>query len=253
MKKLSLSLFSIILFSSIITSAISFEKIILGKAYVTDGDTIKINDQKIRLFGIDAPETKQFCKEVYLSFLIILLKLILNLSFQKNIVFKFDNTSKPNWPHKEIIEQVSNLSPYSKSLIAILPDTKELNTFNLSSEANMQNSNTYVRQIISNEKSYKDDLDRFNWFLLKDGDQGVMSNNSKLKLSNLIEGSNKFQNFRSWELPDGSQATLYKRKIINESISIINKNLIPLNLDLIFSSHLCTHQVWGKHGKRACR
>ena len=70
MKKLSLSLFSIILFSSIISSAISFEKIIIGKALVTDGDTIKINDQKIRLFGIDAPETKQFCKEVYLSFLI---------------------------------------------------------------------------------------------------------------------------------------------------------------------------------------
>ena len=70
MKKLSLNLFSIILFSSIITSAISFEKIIIGKAYVSDGDTIKINNQKIRLFGIDAPETKQFCKEVYLSFLI---------------------------------------------------------------------------------------------------------------------------------------------------------------------------------------
>ena len=70
MKKLSLNLFSIILFLSIITSAISFEKIITGKARVTDGDTIKINNQKIRLFGIDAPETKQFCKEVYLSFLI---------------------------------------------------------------------------------------------------------------------------------------------------------------------------------------
>ena len=70
MKKLSLSLFSIILFLSIITSVSSFEKIIIGKANVTDGDTIKINDQKIRLFGIDAPETKQFCKDVYLSFLI---------------------------------------------------------------------------------------------------------------------------------------------------------------------------------------
>ena len=70
MKKLSLNLFSIILFSSIITSAISFEKIIIGKENVTDGDNIKINDQKIRLFGIDAPETKQSCKEVYFSFLI---------------------------------------------------------------------------------------------------------------------------------------------------------------------------------------
>ena len=180
-------------------------------------------------------------------FLIILLKLILNLSLQKNIVFKFDNTSKPNWPHKEIIEQVSNLSPYSKSVIAILPDTKELNTFNLSSEANMQNSNTYVRQIISNEKSYKDDLDRFNWFLLKDGEQGIMSNDSKLALSDLIKESNKFKNFKSWELPDGSKATLYKRKVMNESISIINKNLIPLNLDLIFSSNGITANLKGSN------
>ena len=180
-------------------------------------------------------------------FLIILLKLILNLSLQKNIVFKFDNTSKPNWPHKEIIEQVSNLSPYSKSVIAILPDTKELNTFNLSSEANMQNSNTYVRQIISNEKSYKDDLDRFNWFLLKDGEQGIMSNDFKLALSDLIKESNKFKNFKSWELPDGSKATLYKRKVMNESISIINKNLIPLNLDLIFSSNGITANLKGSN------
>ena len=180
-------------------------------------------------------------------FLIILSKIILNLFLQKNIVFNLTKISTPNWPHKEIIEQVSKFSPNSKSVIAVLPDTKELNTFNLASEANMQNSNIYIRQIISNEKSYKDDLDRFNWFLLKDGEQGVMSNNSKLALSNLIEESNKFQNFRSWELPDGSQATLYKRKIINESISIINKNLIPLNLDLIFSSNGITANIKGSN------
>ncbi len=180
-------------------------------------------------------------------FLIILFKLLLNLSLQKNIDFKFDKTSKPNWPHKEIIEQVSNFSPYSKSVIAILPDTKELNTFNLSSEANIQNSNIYIRQIISNEKSYKDDLDRFNWFLLKDGEQGIMSNDSKLALSDLIKESNKFKNFKSWELPDGSKATLYKRKVMNESISIINKNFIPLNLDLIFSSNGITANLKGSN------
>ena len=180
-------------------------------------------------------------------FLIILFKLLLNLSLQKNIAFKFDKTSKPNWPHKEIIEQVSNFSPYSKSVIAILPDTKELNTFNLSSEANIQNSNIYIRQIISNEKSYKDDLDRFNWFLLKDGEQGIMSNDSKLALSDLIKESNKFKNFKSWELPDGSKATLYKRKVMNESISIINKNFIPLNLDLIFSSNGITANLKGSN------
>lgn len=36
-------------------------KEIRGFAKVTDGDTIKINNNKIRLHGIDTPETKQVC------------------------------------------------------------------------------------------------------------------------------------------------------------------------------------------------
>ena len=36
-------------------------------AKVVDGDTIKINSKKIRLYGIDAPEKKQKCKKTYLT------------------------------------------------------------------------------------------------------------------------------------------------------------------------------------------
>ena len=42
-------------------------KIISGIAKVIDGDTIKIKKNKIRLFGIDAPEMKQICKKTWLS------------------------------------------------------------------------------------------------------------------------------------------------------------------------------------------
>mgnify|MGYP001250891331 CR=1 FL=1 len=42
-------------------------KIISGIAKVIDGDTIKIEKNKIRLFGIDAPESKQLCKKIWLS------------------------------------------------------------------------------------------------------------------------------------------------------------------------------------------
>ena len=35
---------------------------ITGVAYVADGDTITVNEQKIRLMSIDAPELKQLCE-----------------------------------------------------------------------------------------------------------------------------------------------------------------------------------------------
>ena len=34
---------------------------ITGPAIVTDGDSIKIDGQRIRIYGIDAPEQKQSC------------------------------------------------------------------------------------------------------------------------------------------------------------------------------------------------
>ena len=51
-------------------------KIISGTAKVIDGDTIQIEDKKIRLLGIDAPEKKQICKQTWLS--------ISFLSFEKD-------------------------------------------------------------------------------------------------------------------------------------------------------------------------
>ena len=70
MKKLSLILFSLFFFLLSTIPSISSEKNISGKAEVIDGDTIKINKKKIRLFGIDAPEKKQICKKLYISFFI---------------------------------------------------------------------------------------------------------------------------------------------------------------------------------------
>ena len=38
---------------------------IAGNPIITDGDTIKIMNKRIRLHGIDAPESKQLCKKNY--------------------------------------------------------------------------------------------------------------------------------------------------------------------------------------------
>ena len=77
MKKLKLILVNFIITYFIIINPTKALETISGKVRVVDGDTIvingffqkadksgkKIKKQKIRLFGIDAPEMKQICKD----------------------------------------------------------------------------------------------------------------------------------------------------------------------------------------------
>ena len=58
MKKLSLSLssFVILILFNILFVYSSEKNIVKGRAIIIDGDTIKINNEKIRFGGIDAPE-----------------------------------------------------------------------------------------------------------------------------------------------------------------------------------------------------
>ena len=58
MKKIILTIFLIFFIFSNLAVAITIE----GKSKIIDGDTIHIKSNKIRLHGIDAPETKQTCE-----------------------------------------------------------------------------------------------------------------------------------------------------------------------------------------------
>ena len=64
MKKRNLSLSNFLIIFFFINFSISNSEdlnFIYGKAIVIDGDTIKINGEKIRFGGIDAPEKEQIC------------------------------------------------------------------------------------------------------------------------------------------------------------------------------------------------
>ena len=36
---------------------------IIGRAHIVDGDTLDVDGERVRLFGIDAPERRQFCED----------------------------------------------------------------------------------------------------------------------------------------------------------------------------------------------
>ncbi len=135
---------------------------------------------------------------------------------------KFFNTAEQKlfskWPHFEIIKNITEKNSYLTSTLAILPDTKEINTFNLEAEASRQGEYVSVRQVVSNENTYKEDLKYFDWFLVKTKDQGVMSSESKNKLNEYLLNNNSFLIDKEWDLPDESKLYLLRRKSINSSI-----------------------------------
>ena len=63
-KKIFLKSFFILLLFS---NTVNAEIFIIGYANVSDADTIKISNYKIRLHGIDAPEKKQLCQKPYFN------------------------------------------------------------------------------------------------------------------------------------------------------------------------------------------
>ena len=83
----------------------------------------------------------------------------------------------------------------------------------------MQGEYVAVRQVISNKETYKDDLEYFDWFLLKTGDQGVMSNEAKDLLNKYLLNSPSFIIQKEWNLLDKSKLILLKRKSLNTYLS----------------------------------
>ncbi|WP_269622126.1 hypothetical protein [Prochlorococcus marinus] len=128
------------------------------------------------------------------------------------------------WPLDQIVNSIRTANPYQDSTLAVLPDSIGLNAFNLEAEGINQKPFVYSRQIVSNEKSIYNDLMNFDWFIIKSGDQGTMSNHIQEELKNKLLDSSDFFLFDQWDLPDLSQAFLYRR----HQASI---NVLPIECD----------------------
>ncbi len=177
---------------------------------------------------INSKNYKYFSDKIKKFILIISIFLSLFLSTK-------ELTSNPvtyDWPHFQIIKEIKSKTPYLTTTLAILPDTKEINTFNLEAEATRQGEYVAVRQIISNKDTYKEDLKYFDWFLVKTGNQGIMSNESKNLLNQYLLDNSSFVINNEWNLNDKSKLILLRRKTLNTSLSTIQCASNPLKINI---------------------
>ncbi len=125
----------------------------------------------------------------------------------------------PPWPLEAIVATIRQRSPYQLSTLAVLPDSQGLNAFNLDAEGRRQDFRVAARQTVAPLDQLDGDLAGFDWFLLKGGDQGVMSDERQAALDGLVRRSAAFQPAGRWPLPDGSSAELFGRRDLSLEVT----------------------------------
>ncbi len=125
----------------------------------------------------------------------------------------------PAWPLEAIVATIRSASPHQLSTLAVLPDSQGLNAFNLDAEGRRQNFRVAARQTVAPVEQLEGDLARFDWFLLKGGDQGVMSDARQARLGTLVRRSPAFAAAGRWPLPDGSSAELFRRRQLGLTVA----------------------------------
>jgi len=126
------------------------------------------------------------------------------------------------WPVEAIVATIRAQSPHQLSTLAVLPDHEFLNAFNLDAEGRRQQFKVAARQTLAPVDQLQDDLAGFDWFLLKGGSQGVMSDERQAKLTELVSHSAAFERAGQWPLPDGSRADLYRRRQLSLAVDPID-------------------------------
>ncbi len=125
----------------------------------------------------------------------------------------------PPWPLEGIVATIRQRSPHQLSTLAVLPDSQGLNAFNLDAEGRRQDFRVAARQTVAPLDQLDGDLAGFDWFLLKGGDQGVMSDERQAALDAMVRRSPAFQAAGRWPLPDGSSAELFGRRALSLEVT----------------------------------
>ena len=116
------------------------------------------------------------------------------------------------WPIAEIVTRVETLAPGRTETLAVLPDHPYLNAFNLDAEGRRQGRSVAAREPINAPERPQEALADFDWFVVKEGDQGPLyARPRQAALEAQLREGQGFSVVGRWPLPDGTAALLYRR------------------------------------------
>ncbi len=120
----------------------------------------------------------------------------------------------PAYPLAEVTQIINYQTPYLRGNLAVLPNTAAVNPMNLNYYGQAKDFKVFAREVGFQELGVEKDLDDFQWFLVKSGDQGVDHNFApgKATLQSLVMNSPKLEITQAWDLPDGSKLKLYQQR-----------------------------------------
>ena len=124
---------------------------------------------------------------------------------------RYPYTDKP-FPHPQVIAEITQTSPYLRTVLGVLPSTAQINQHNFSFYGKQNNAQVSGRQVGVRESEILQDSRSLDWFLTKTEDQGSIPESQPAMVA-LIEQGEDFKLHKTWQLPDDSQLKLYHRTL----------------------------------------
>jgi 4-amino-4-deoxy-L-arabinose transferase-like glycosyltransferase len=131
------------------------------------------------------------------------------------------------WPHPQVIAEITQTSPYLRTTLGVLPSTPEINQHNLNYYGALKNFQVYGRQVGTRKKQVLQDARSLSWFVTKTGNQGPVPE-AQAAIVQVVEQGPDFQLHKSWTLPDSSILKLYHHR--QPPIQVIRRDVTPERL-----------------------
>ncbi|MFK0735674.1 MAG: ArnT family glycosyltransferase [Gloeotrichia echinulata HAB0833] len=133
------------------------------------------------------------------------------------------------YPNVEVIAEVIQKQPYLRSNMGIVPNTVEINPFNLDFFGSAANFQVFARQIGTNIKNIPQDARSLTWYITKTGDQGAIGGfeAAQAALNTTVTQSPDLKIQKTWNLPDKSELRLYQRRVSPVVVEKLNSTPPP--------------------------